>query len=157
MKNNIVGKIFNLSRSLHLKKIPLIPKFLWTINRILFSCDLPFKADVDETVYFVHNGLGVVIHDNCKIGKGTQVLQHVTIGGNVNKQKEIDGLLTNAPVIGTNVLCGVGAKILGPVKIGNNARIGAGSVVLSDVPDNSVVVGVPAKIIRILEDNDITA
>lgn len=148
MKNNTVGKVFNLSRSLYLKKIPFIPKLLWGINRVVFSCDIPFKANVDKTVHFSHNGLGTVLNANCKIGKNTTILQHVTLGGNMGRKKVIDGVLTSAPVIGSNVVCGVGAKILGPVKIGDNTIIGAGSVVLSDIPDNSIAVGIPAKVIK---------
>lgn len=147
-KNNIAGRIFNLSRRLYLYKVPLIPKILWAVNRIIFSCDLPFKANVDESVRFSHNGLGTVLNINCKIGRNTIILQHVTIGGNMGKTKIIDGFSTSAPIIGNNVICGVGAKILGPVKIGDNCIIGAGSVVLENIPDNSIAVGMPAKVIK---------
>ncbi|WP_412093985.1 serine O-acetyltransferase [Exiguobacterium aestuarii] len=118
------------------------------INRVLFSCDIPFKADVDKSVYFSHNGLGTVLNENCKVGKNTTILQHVTIGGNMGKKRMIDDVLRSAPIIGENVICGVGAKILGPVKIGDNSKIGAGSVVLSDIPDNSIAVGIPARVIN---------
>lgn len=114
---------------------------------MVYACDVPLKANIHKTVVFSHNGLGVVIHENAKIGKNTKILQHVTIGGNMGKRKVVDGREITAPIIGDNVIIGAGAQILGPVKIGNNTKIGAGAVVMIDVPDNFVAVGVPAKLI----------
>lgn len=146
---NYFSRIYHIANTLKAKKMPLIPRFLIKLNRILFSCDIPLNAEVDKMVTFAHNGLGTVIHQWTKIGKGTKIQQHVTIGGNMGEKREIDGVMRTAPVIGENVLIGAGAKILGPIKIGNNVLIGAGAVVMIDVPDNGVVVGVPAKIIKI--------
>lgn len=145
------GKIYSLSRSLYLKKIPYLPRILRAMNRIVYACDIPFKANIHETVIFAHSGLGVVVNDNAEIGQNTKILQHVTIGGNMGKQKEVDGRVTSAPVIGESVIIGAGAQILGPVKIGNNAKIGAGAVVMIDVPDNGIAVGIPAKVINAKE------
>ncbi|MFE0507499.1 serine O-acetyltransferase [Peribacillus butanolivorans] len=150
------GNIYILSRQLYLKKVPFLPKILTGINRVVFACELHFKADIDKTVRFPHDGLGVVIHEKAKVGKDTKILQHVTIGGNMGKKKLIDGVLTSAPVIGNNVICGTGAKILGPVKIGNYAKIGAGAVVMIDVPDYGVAVGIPAKVVKISNEEKIT-
>lgn len=86
MKTNKVGKIYNLSRSLYLRKIPLIPKLLWIINRIIFSCDIPYTANIHSTVTFQHNGLNTVIHNKSRIGANTVVLHNVTIGGNMGKK-----------------------------------------------------------------------
>lgn len=148
MKKNWSGKIFNLSRSLHLKGVPLLPKLLWMANRVVFSCDLPYTADIDPSVTFAHNGLGVVINGKCRIGANTLILQNVTLGGNMGKKKEFEGQMISSPMIGNNVIIGAGAKILGPVSIGNNSKIGAGAVVLQDVPENSVAIGIPAKIVN---------
>lgn len=82
----------------------------------------------------------MVIHARAIIGKNCIIGQCVTIGGR-SKHYEV-------PKIGDNVYIGAGAKIIGPVQIGNNSVIGAGAVVLKDVPANSIVVGVPAKIIK---------
>ncbi|WP_241901711.1 serine O-acetyltransferase [Vibrio cyclitrophicus] len=84
--------------------------------------------------------MGVVIHDRVKMGSGCHIDQGVTIGGTSKK--------TNVPIIGNNVYIGAGAKVLGPITIGNEVVIGANSVVVSDIPDNCLVVGVPAKIIK---------
>jgi serine O-acetyltransferase len=150
MGNYMVGKIFNISRRLYLNKVPAIPKILWAFNRIVFSCDIPCTADVHPTVLFIHNGLGVVIHKKSKIGKNTTILHHVTIGGNMGKKAIYEGKEITYPIIGEGVFVGVGACILGPVIIGNHAQIGAGSIVLSDVPDYALAVGSPAKVVKIL-------
>ena len=110
--------------------------------RILFSCDIPFTANIHRSVDFMHNGLGVVIHSRSVIGKNTIIYQNVTLGGN-GKEKSLNG----PPIVGENVIIGAGAILIGPIKIGNNAKIAAGSVVLCDVPANSLAAGVPAKII----------
>ena len=145
---NRMGKFLIASRKLYLRKVPVLPRVLKGVNRVLFSCDVPYKANIHETVHFPHNGLGVVVNENAIIGENTKILQCVTIGGNMGKKKEINNKITSAPVIGSNVLIGAGAQILGPVKIGNNAKIGAGAVVMIDVPDNGIAVGVPARLIE---------
>ncbi len=140
--------LYITSRGLYLKRIPIIPRVLKFLNRVLFTCDIPFKADIDKSVKFPHNALGVVINDNVIIGKNTKVMQNVTLGGNMGKNKMIDGKITTAPIIGDNVLIGAGSQVLGPVKIGDNAKIGAGAIVLIDVPGGQVAAGVPAKILK---------
>ncbi|WP_198540759.1 serine O-acetyltransferase [Capnocytophaga stomatis] len=90
-------------------------------------------------VYFLHSGLGVVIHPDAIIGESTIILQNVTIGGRNDKF---------APTIGENVFIGCGACILGGITIGNNVMIGANAVVITDIPDGSVVVGVPGKVVK---------
>ncbi|MYL49350.1 serine acetyltransferase [Halobacillus litoralis] len=148
MKKNIVSKIYNLSRTLYKYKVPIVPKFLWAFNRIFFSCDIPYQADIDSTVTFSHNGLGTVINKKTKIGSNTLVMHHVTIGGNMGKTSFNGKEEIFAPIIGDNVICGVGAKVLGPITIGDSAKIGAGAVVLKDVPENCIAVGIPAKIYK---------
>ena len=86
----------------------------------------------------------IVIHHKCSIGKNVTILQNVTLGGNINKKKG-DQV---SPIVGDNVLLGAGSKILGPVSIGNNSMIGANAVVINDVPENSVAVGIPAKVVK---------
>ena len=105
--------------------------------RIIFACDIPYKACIGKGTKFPHDGLGVVIHPLCKIGTNCQINQGVTIGGRNN--------LEILPVIGDNVLIGANATVLGNITIGNNSIIGAGSVVLKDVPENTIVAGNPAR------------
>jgi serine O-acetyltransferase len=89
---------------------------------------------------FIDHGMGVVIGETCEIGDNVTIYQGVTLGG-TGKEKG-----KRHPTIGNNVIIASGAKVLGSFKIGDNSKIGAGSVVLQEVPPNSTVVGVPGKI-----------
>ena len=80
------------------------------------------------------------MHARCKIGDNVDIGTNVTIGGRSGHYV--------VPVIGNNVYIATGAKILGPIKIGNNVTIGANAVVINDVPDNVIVAGIPARIIK---------
>lgn len=91
----------------------------------------------------IDHGMGVVIGETTIIGDNCTIYQNVTLGGTGKDQGK------RHPTLGNNVLVGSGAKVLGPFKVGNNARIAAGAVVLSEVPDDSTAVGVPARIARI--------
>jgi len=90
---------------------------------------------------FIDHGAGVVIGETCEIGDNVTIYQGVTLGG-TGKEKG-----KRHPTVGNNVIIGSGAKVLGPFKIGDNSKIGAGSVVLQEVPPNSTVVGIPGKIV----------
>lgn len=92
--------------------------------------------------FFIDHGMGVVIGETTEIGDNCTVYQGVTLGGtgkDVGKRH---------PTLGDNVMVGAGAKILGPVRIGNNSKIAANAVVLHEVSDNSTAVGIPAKVVR---------
>ena len=89
---------------------------------------------------FIDHGMGVVIGDTAEIGENVTIYQGVTLGGTSLEKKK------RHPTIGNNVVIGSGAKILGPFKVGDNSRIGSGSVVVKEVPPNSVVVGVPGQV-----------
>jgi serine O-acetyltransferase len=112
--------------------IPLLPAFIWKLNRIIFSCDIKHTIELGSGTTFFHNTLGVAIHPKAKIGKNCPVYQNVTIGGNRNKR---NGEQT-APIIGNDVFIGPRSCILGPIKIGNGAVIGANSAVTKDAPSN---------------------
>lgn len=92
---------------------------------------------------FIDHGMGVVIGETTEIGDDCMLYQNVTLGGTGKDTGK------RHPTLGNNVLVGAGAKILGPFRIGDNARVAAGAVVLSEVPDNATAVGVPARIVRI--------
>lgn len=95
-------------------------------------------------ICFPHGVLGVFISNQATIGKNCVIFQQVTIGSNTLA----DGKRNGSPVIGDNVYIGAGAKIIGQVRIGNNCRIGAGAVVYEDMPDNSVAVCAPTRILQ---------
>lgn len=92
---------------------------------------------------FIDHGMGVVIGETTEIGDNCTLYQGVTLGGTGKDQGK------RHPTLGNNVLVGSGAKVLGPFKVGDNARIAAGAVVLSEVPANATAVGVPARIVRL--------
>ncbi len=92
---------------------------------------------------FIDHGMGVVIGETTEIGDNCTIYQNVTLGGTGKDQGK------RHPTLGDNVLIGAGAKVLGPFRVGNNARVAAGAVVLDAVPDNATAVGVPARVVRI--------
>jgi len=130
-------KTYDIARYLYKKRIPVLPRIFSRLTRVLYSCEIPYTADIHTSVKFAHKGLGVVIGHDTSIGKNTKILQNVTIGGR-------NGVRAN-PIIGENVLIGANSSILGKVIVGDNAQIGAHALVLSDVPANETFVGVPAK------------
>jgi len=131
---------YKIANKLYLKKIPILPNIITMFIRMIFTCYLPHKAKIDGPLVLGYGGMSVVIHDRVVIGKNCHIDQCVTIGGT---SKKID-----VPVLGDNVYVGAGAKIIGPVSIGNNVVIGANAVVLCDLLDNCVAVGVPARVIK---------
>jgi len=130
--------MYKTAHFLYKLHIPLLPYLIQQLLRVCFSCVIPFKCKIGRNVHFAFNGLGVVIHARCTIGNNVLISHQVTLGGRGGE---------GVPLICDNVYIGAGAKILGSVKVGNNAKIGANAVVLTDVPDNATAVGVPAKII----------
>ena len=95
----------------------------------------------EQNTYFPHP-IGIVIHPKVKIGKDCTIFQNVTIG----QGKLING--NDTPIIGNNVVVYANSVIVGGVKIGDNVIVGAGSIVINDIPDNAIVAGNPAKIIK---------
>ena len=116
----------------------LLAKLIYRYVRLVYHCDIPYQACIDG-VYFCHKGFGTVINPHARIGEGTIVQHGVSIG-------EIDGSHASH-VIGKNCFIGAHALVLGDISIGDNVKIGAGSVVIKDVPANCTAVGVPARVI----------
>jgi serine O-acetyltransferase len=131
-------KIFRLAAWLHRHRIPLIPRLLYGLNRILFAVVLPPSVIMGKNVLFAYSGLGTVVHARARIGDNVKISQNVTIGGRSGAHE--------VPVIEDGAEIGTGACVLGPVVIGRNARIGAGAVVLHDVPSGATAIGVPATV-----------
>jgi serine O-acetyltransferase len=109
--------------------------------RNVYGIELPYTAQLGQDVVFEHQG-GVVIHGNSRIGDGCIIRQGVTLG--LRSLERLD----DAPHLGNHVDVGAGAKILGAVRIGDGARIGANAVVLCDVPAGATAVGIPARILQ---------
>ena len=142
-EKNSLMKLYRLMEYFNTKKVPILPGFFMRYIRVVYSCELPTNLRLGKGVVLKHNGLGVVIHPDAIIGENTQIYQNVSIAGRNNR---------GTPIIGKNVFIGCGACILGGVKIGDNASIGANAVVLDDIPANAVVVGVPGKVIKIVDE-----
>lgn len=98
-------------------------------------------AKIDEGL-FIDHGAGIVIGETTVIGKNCVIYQGVTLGGTGKETGK------RHPTLGDNVMVGSGARVLGPVNIGNNVKIAAGAVVLHDIPDNCTAVGVPARVVK---------
>ena len=135
-----IYKWYRFERILYLHHIPFLPGLIKTLIRILWGGVIPYQADIGEGTVLGYQGLGIVIHKRCIIGKNCHISQNVTLGGTSG--------LYEVPVVGNDVQIGAGANIIGPVHIGDNVIIGAGAVVVTDLPDNCVAVGVPAKVIK---------
>lgn len=133
---SLMNKSVRLMHKLYAKKIPFLPRAIQQINRLVFACDIPRSVIIGENTVFAHSGLGCVIHSKAIIGKNCKIQQNITIGGRGTQ---------GTPIIGDNVFIGAGATIMGDVKVGDNAKIGAMSLVIDSVAPNTTVVGIPAK------------
>ena len=121
---------------------------LYSILRMIsFSIEIPCTTQIDEG-FFIGHAEGLLINPNCRIGKNFTIYQGVTLGGNIGKIR--DGRV--APLIGDNVFVGPGAKVLGPVTVGDNSMIGANAVVMKDIPKDSLAVGIPSKIVKKIDE-----
>lgn len=137
----LVLMIHRLVFLLHSRKVPLLPGIINKLFiRLAFGCQLGNGTVFGKNVQLGYGGLGVVIHGRAAIGNNVNIGTNVTIGG-TNKHPEV-------PQIGDNSFIATGAKILGPVKVGKNCVVGANAVLLQDLPDNSLAVGIPAKIVK---------
>jgi len=118
----------------------LLARWLSQVARLLTGIEIHPAAQIGRRL-FIDHGMGVVIGETTIIGDDVTLYQGVTLGG-TGKEKG-----KRHPTIGNGVVIGAGARVLGNIRVGVNCRVGAGSVVLRDVPDNSTVVGVPGHVI----------
>jgi serine O-acetyltransferase len=120
--------------------LPVAPRVLSHLNRTITGIEIHPGAQIGKG-FFIDHGMGVVIGETTQIGDGVTLYQGVTLGGTGKERGK------RHPTVGNNVLVSVGAKVLGAIQIGDNVKIGAGSVVLRTVPPNSTVVGVPGWVV----------
>ena len=125
-----------------LVRVPLVGRLLrrlvWYVTTIWFSCDVDPEAEIGAGLYLPHP-LGIVIGGGVRIGRNVSILQNVTLG-----RVAIEHL---DPTLGDDVEIGAGSVVLGAIRIGSGAKVGANSVVQCDVPAGAVAVGAPARII----------
>ncbi|MBQ27837.1 MAG: serine O-acetyltransferase [Nitrospiraceae bacterium] len=123
-------------------RVPLLPRILSHIGRMVTGIEIHPAAAIGSN-FFIDHGAGVVIGETTVIGNNVTLFQGVTLGGTGKERGK------RHPTLGSHVVVGAGAKILGGMTIGDNVTIGANSVVLKSVPPHSTVIGVPARIIRV--------
>jgi len=128
-----------------LAKFDLIARIISQFSRFLTGIEIHPRAKIGKNL-FIDHGMGVVIGETSEIGDNVTIYHMVTLGGiapsiNSNEQR----LIKRHPTLKDNVVVGSGAQILGPVTIGANSKIGANAVVTKDVPENAVMVGIPAR------------
>jgi serine O-acetyltransferase len=136
---------YRLAHWLWWHKIPFIPRALSQFARFITGVEIHPGATIGSGL-FIDHGMGVVIGETSEIGDNVTIFQGVTLGG-TGKQRG-----KRHPTIGSHVVVGAGAKVLGPIRIGDYVKVGANSVVLQDVPDHSTVVGIPGKVVRIKDE-----
>ena len=129
----------------YLAKIDLAARFISQLSRFFTGIEIHPGAKIGKNL-FIDHGMGVVIGETSEIGNNVTIYHMVTLGGispsiDSNNQRQIK----RHPTLMDNVVVGSGAQILGPIIIGKNAKVGANAVVTKDVPDNAVMIGIPAK------------
>ncbi|WP_186576199.1 serine O-acetyltransferase [Aquibacillus kalidii] len=129
-----------IAHTLYKKKFFFIARVISQASRFLTGIEIHPGAQIGRR-FFIDHGMGVVIGETCEIGDNVTIFQGVTLGG-TGKEKG-----KRHPTIKDNALIATGAKVLGSITVGESSKIGAGSVVLHDVPDHSTVVGIPGRVV----------
>jgi serine O-acetyltransferase len=122
--------------------IPFLPRLISHISRFLTGIEIHPGATIGEG-FFIDHGMGVVIGETSVIGDNVTLYQGVTLGGTSHLRAK------RHPTLGDNVVVGVGAQLIGDITIGENSKVGAGSVVVTSVPANATVVGVPGRVVAV--------
>lgn len=125
--------------------VPFLPRFISHIMRFLTGIEIHPGATIGRN-FFIDHGMGVVIGETAIVQDNVLIYQGVTLGGTGKETGK------RHPTIKSNVVIGSGAKILGNIEIGEHSRIGAGSVVIDNVPENSTVVGVPGRVVAMRKE-----
>src|SRR5438445_8029741 len=132
---------YRIAHRFHTWGVPIIPRVISQLARWLTGIEIHPGAKIGKG-FFIDHGMGVVIGETSEIGDHVTLFQGVTLGGTGKERGK------RHPTLGNDVVVGAGAKILGGIRIGDNVKIGANSVVLKSVPENPTVIGVPGRIIK---------
>jgi serine O-acetyltransferase len=133
--------LHRLAHKLYLARVPLLPRLISQCGRFFTGIEIHPGAHIGHR-FFIDHGMGVVIGETAEIGDYVLLYQGVTLGGTGNEKGK------RHPTLGNRVVVGAGAKVLGGIRIGDDVKIGAGTVVVRPVPDNSTVVGIPGRSVR---------
>lgn len=140
---------YRISNKLYKNKLFFLARLVSQISRFFTGIEIHPGATIGKGL-FIDHGIGVVIGETAEVGDNVTIYHGVTLGG-TGKHKG-----KRHPTIGNNVIIGSGAKVLGPINIGDNVKIGANSVVLKDIEDNKTAVGIPAKVVKKVNSKIIT-
>jgi serine O-acetyltransferase len=135
-------QIHRLAHALWRRRIPLLPRLISHLGRAVTGIEIHPGAQIGEGL-FIDHGMGVVIGETAVIGDDCTLYQGVTLGGVSTRRTK------RHPTLGNRVVVGAGAKLLGSIEIGDDVKVGAGSVVVQSVPPNATVVGVPGRVVAI--------
>jgi serine O-acetyltransferase len=133
--------LHRIAHGLARARVPFLPRFVSEVSRFLTGIDIHPSARIGRCCIIDH-GMGVVIGETAVIGDHVLLYQGVTLGGTQLAREK------RHPTIGDRVVIGAGAKVLGNIRVGHGSRIGANSVVIEDVPEDSTVVGIPGRILK---------
>jgi serine O-acetyltransferase len=142
-------ELHRLAHGLHRRGFKLPARIISHVGRCVTGIEIHPGARIGEA-FFIDHGMGVVIGETTVIGDDCHLYQGVTLGGTSTKRAK------RHPTLGDGVVVGAGAKVIGAVNIGAGAKIGAGSVVVTNVPPNATVVGVPGHIVAYADPGDET-
>jgi serine O-acetyltransferase len=131
-----------ICHALHDAGVPMAPRFLANVTKVVTGVEIHPAATIGRAL-FIDHGAGVVIGETAEVGDDVTLYQGVTLGGTGF------GRGKRHPTVGSEVVVGSGAKLLGPIDVGDRVKIGANSVVIHDVPENSTVVGNPGHPVRV--------
>jgi serine O-acetyltransferase len=133
---------YRIFHALHLAGIPILPRWLSHLTRFFTGIEIHPGAKIGQGV-FIDHGMGIVMGETAEVGDGCTIYQGVTLGGTSLQRTK------RHPTLGKNVTVGANACVIGAIVVGDNARVGSGSVVVRDVPANATVVGIPAHVVAL--------
>ncbi|MCC7363471.1 MAG: serine O-acetyltransferase [Dehalococcoidia bacterium] len=136
-----------LANALHRRGLPLIPRGIMHTARFFTGIEIHPGATIGPR-FIIDHGMGVVIGETTEIGADVMLYQGVTLGGTSTRR------VKRHPTLRDGVVVGAGAKVIGAIEIGENSRVGAGSVVVTNVPANATVVGVPGHIVAFHDESN---
>ena len=138
-----------ISNFFHIAGFHILARIISQLNRFFTGVEIHPNAKIGKNL-FIDHGMGVVIGETSEIGNNVTIYHNVTLGGiSPSIDSERQRHEKRHPTIGDNVVIGSGAQILGPIKVGDNSRIAANAVVVKDVNENSTMIGVPAKEVKV--------